>query len=194
MGVSGMVTWPNVNSVSHLQPSGDLKIFFENSETTAQITLIDRYGVETVYSSQNGSVTVPHSDLNNAIERRISLELTIDGNVYSTLLLLPEVETESFDIPGVITANGGYHESSSYVSTDYIDVYDVAELVYSGVTYGDAIPIAAYDENKVFEKILFEHGEWHNKHTVFDGTYRYIRACGHSGYNPQLKLYFRTRG
>lgn len=194
IGAPTVTYWPNVNTVSHQSPSGDVTIIFGNTDVNAKIESTDRFGNVSSYVSQNGEIVIPAEDVAEAVNRRMSLELSINDVVYSELFFLPEVESENFDLQGYIDENGQRVNYPGEVLTDFIDIYDVVELVYSGTVWGNGRAIAAYDENKDFVKILKSTGMFKNVHIPIDGTYRYVRACSIESTDHSLKLYFRTRG
>lgn len=194
-GISGLVTWPEINSVSHQEPSGDVAIYFGNVNVDAKIESTDRFGNVETYISQNGAIVIPSADVENAISRRLCLELSINDEIYSQLYFLLETETEEFNESGLINQQGMLRPSTSgYISTDYIDIYDVNDIVYTGYTGGDAQSLVAYDENKDFVRVLLNTGAYNNTHVPVDGTFRYVRASAYPSLAYSLKLYFRTRG
>lgn len=192
IGLEDYTEWPELDSIEHEQPTGD--VIVNNVEPGSYIEVI--YGSQvTTLVENDGTIIIDSGLLTNAIDRMVRLVLYQNNTKYGGYIkFLPWSESEEWLSGDFINESGALKASSSYSYTDYIDISEVIDIIYSGQAVAGARAMACYDENKRFVRLLLETGTFNNVHIVPDGTYKYIRACSTTSYNKSLIVYFRTRG
>lgn len=199
MGVNGFVTWPSLNSVNHDEFSQAVTIIFGNKSIVASAVITDKNGAYDVYSANDGIITIPLSGLGNAIERKVDIELTVNGMIISKIVTLPMQESEDFSLEGSLRRSDGEfieHVGGPRVTTDFIDIEFVTDIAYAGICTVDSVAaVCAYDNDQNFVKVLLaSDDDGTTKHFVPDGTYKFIRACASKNYSKSLVVYYRNRG
>lgn len=197
-GLEGFTKWPLVNSVDHVEPDGNVVI----SGLPSSNCVVDVFHGDTWVTSVsvvvNGSMVLPSHLFTDAIASRLRLVLTINGEVYGGyIIFLPVEESEPFSFEGTyISTNGETGSNDAYVTTDYVDVSFVDDIVYNGrISYASRIAIAAYDLERNFVKILLERSDSaaETHHFEPDGSYNYIRASSLGSINHSLQVYYKSR-
>lgn len=196
IGINGYYTWPNNDSVCHQNIAGNVYIYIGNSGNSAKAILTDKAGDSIQIPAIEDVITLTQEILSNATQNRLKITLNIDNENVSSIIFLPESESESFSNVGAIYAEDGTVNVNveAAVNTDFIDVSDVTDIAYTGELRDYVYArLVAYDENKQFYATLIQAGT-DTRHIVPSGNYRYVRACGNSSSNPSLMIYFRNRG
>ena len=160
-----------------------------NNESYIEILQNDTV-VETI-EAVNDIITINEDYISDALSRKIFLRLfNGDGQYGGDIKFLPENETETWIDNQYINENGDVNSSGSYSVTDFVDIRDVTDIVFTGQAYATARAIAAYDDNQEFVKLLLTTGSFTNVHIEPDGTYRFIRACSTISGNKSLVIYY----
>lgn len=197
-GLEGFVRWPLVDSVEHVEPVDDVVIRgLPSSDCVIDIFHGDTW-VTSVSVVVDGSMVLPSHLFDDAIGYRVRLVLRIDGEVYGGyIIFLPVEESEPFpNMDSFIREDGSNGNREGYVTTDYIDVTFVDDIVYQGkMSYTSGITMAGYDQDRNFVKVLLNKSgnESRTYHIEPDGSYNYIRACAVSSLTHSLQVHYKSR-
>lgn len=197
-GLDGFVRWPLVDSVAHVVPVDDVVLRgLPSPDCEVDIFHGDTW-VTSVSVVVNGSMVLPSHLFDNAIDNRLKLVLKIRGEVYGGyIIFLPVEESEPFPYEGILlNRDGSTGERANYVTTDYIDVEFVDDIVYTGrMRWDTGIAMAAYNQDREFVKILIGRSDnnYVDQHIATDGTYKYIRASSYETEDYMLQVHYKSR-
>lgn len=186
--------WPSGGKVCHVQPVTDVSIIGGGLKGESYATLIEAGTVISRFVADGRRITIPLSDLANALQRQLTIKLIVDGVLSDGYVLyLPRTESVAFDIAHGIGSDGNEIGGATFCSTDYIDVRNVRELVVSGEQPAGLSVLYGYDGDKLPMLRILPNGTFDNYHLVPSGDYVYIRASSKLSAAHSLLLYYRDR-
>lgn len=198
VGLEGFDQWPLADSVAHVVPDDDVVLRgLPTPDCEVDIYHGDIW-VTSVTVVEYGSMVLPSHLFDSAIERRLKLVLKIHGEVYGGyIIFLPIEESEPFPNDNTLLRSDGATASrESYVTTDYIDITFVDDIVYVGrMSRSSGITMGAYDGDRNFVGALIVQtpATQSTYHIVPDGSYNYIRACTIDSVEYSLQVHYKTR-
>lgn len=189
----GFNVWPERDSVEHEEPPSDVTVRSAAISSVDYVVLIVDGVVVYTAAAAGRSITVPSSELVDAISRKLRLQLVVGGEQFGgDVIFLPYEESEPYPNPNLLTVGGSLAPASATKTTDLIDISLVREFVVTGTQASNAV-LCLYDENGDFVSCPLSRDTFTAVHFVPDGTYRYIRASGVNDHDRSLILYFRNR-
>lgn len=189
----GFNVWPERDSVEHEEPPNDVTVRSAAISSVDYIELLVDGEVVYTAAAAGRSITVPSSELVDALSRKLRLRLVVGGEQFGgAVIFLPYEESEPYPNTNVLTLDGKLSPATSTKTTDLIDISLVREFVVTG-TQGSHAVLCLYDDNGNFVSCPLSRDAFTAVHFVPDGTYRYIRASGVNDHDRSLILYFRDR-
>lgn len=191
-GIDGILTWPESNVISHVQPASITLSWVGQKFTVEFDSGMDSYK----FNSVNGVVNIPASTTAGAIENHATLNVYVndDEQFGGVITFLPKSESEPFPIEAALLRSGGLRVRSGYHCTDFIDVRLAEKIIYTGFNNNTSYAcVFGYDDEKNPVRVLLRTNT--NTSTPvqvdFDDV-SYIVACS-AGATYSLNVYYKDR-
>ena len=140
-------------------------------------------------------ITVPLSELSDALTRHVTMSLYRNGVVYGGVIyFLPNQESEPYNYAGYINAVGEFISKEGCACTDFISVANVVSVVVSGQFYSiNTSVLYAYDADRQPLRRVVGTNATSELHVV-EEDWAFVRACSSESAQYSLLLNFRSRG
>lgn len=194
-GIPGLDVWPAGSYVCHEQPTGDVSLISSQLVGSSRIDLIESSEVIASFEVNRHKIVINNDALTDAVGRKLTLRLYINGvEDDGYIIFLPvSQEIEFKDGHFVLAQSGRLSSSSSWACTEPVDVSDVTDIIYTGMSAGTASPLYAYGDDGEAVRSLMVIGSYDHVHIVPDGSYRYVRASALITQDHSLSVIYRDR-
>lgn len=194
-GIPGLDVWPTGGYVCHEQPAGNVTLVSSRLIGASRVDLIESSEVIESFNVDNHTIVINNDALTNATGRKLTLRLYINGTENDGyIIFLPRSEEIEFKDGSFVQAQSGrLGYSDIWACTEPVDISDVTDIIYTGVSAGTASPLYAYGDDGEAVRSLMVIGSYDRVHIVPDGSYRYVRASAIITLGHSLSVIYRDR-